>query len=91
MDSLLSLSKYVDPLRKLTTLVPATQRIGVRYFMATDDAEAEKMMKSSFEDGERGLLFWYAQMECNIARLGGGGGGGFSSEMCFTSDVTVVT
>lgn len=52
MDALLSLSKYIDPIRKLTSLVPLLQQPDVRYFLATDDAEAEKIMKSSFGDGE---------------------------------------
>lgn len=50
MDSLVSLSKYVDTLRRLTALAPGVQ--GINYFVATDDVEAEKIMRSSFEDGE---------------------------------------
>lgn len=49
MDALVSLSRYVDTMRKLTNLAPGIQ--GIRYFIATDDAEAEKIMRSSFEDG----------------------------------------
>lgn len=49
MENLLSLSKYIDVMRKLTAL--ATGVKGISYFIATDDAEAEKMMRSSFEDG----------------------------------------
>lgn len=49
MENLLSLSKYIDVMRKLTAL--ATGVKGISYFIATDDIEAEKMMRSSFEDG----------------------------------------
>ena len=57
MDALLSLSKYADTLKRLTQLVPPDQQHEVRYFMATDDKEAEKIMKSSFEDGEISLKY----------------------------------
>jgi len=50
MDSLLSLSRYVDTLRKLTNLAPGIK--GISYFVATDDVEAEKIMRTSFEDGK---------------------------------------
>lgn len=49
MDTLLSLSRYVDTLRKLTNLAPGID--GIRYFIATDDVEAETILRSSFEDG----------------------------------------
>lgn len=50
MEALVSLSKYIDVMRKLTTLTPGIK--DVAYFVATDDAEAEKIMRSSFEEGE---------------------------------------
>lgn len=49
MDSLVSLSKYIDTMRKLTVLATGVE--GIRYFIATDDAEAEKIMRSSFKEG----------------------------------------
>ena len=49
MENLLSLSKYIDVMRKLTVMATGTK--GISYFIATDDVEAEKMMRSSFEDG----------------------------------------
>ena len=49
MENLLSLSRYIDTMRKLTALAPRIK--GISYFIATDDIEAEKMMRSSFKDG----------------------------------------
>ena len=49
VENMVPLSRYVDTLRKLTNLSPGV--LGIHYFIATDDSEAEKIVRSSFEDG----------------------------------------
>ena len=49
VENMVPLSRYVDTLRKLTNLSPGV--LGIHYFIATDDSEAEKIVSSSFEDG----------------------------------------
>ena len=71
MENLLSLSKYIDVMRKLTTL--ATGVKGISYFIATDDMEAEKMMRSSFEDGadfylENAVMLLQKPADCIVCK-----------------------
>ena len=49
IDSLISLSKYIDSLRKLQALAAGVK--GQKAFLATDDIEAEMVIKRAFPEG----------------------------------------